>query len=72
MKWIVYVVIVLAILVALYGCDEQPPLLAEASQVAEEDNGDLAAAAAAAGMMLDVLGYPKVDSTTPADIDFDD
>jgi hypothetical protein len=59
MKWFMYIVIVLAILVALYGCDESP-MPAEAPPKVQQSD-DLEAAASAAGLMLDMLGYPKVE-----------
>lgn len=69
MKWFVYVLVVLGMLSALCSCDEQPlPAEAPPQTQAVKDTEDLAAAAEAAGMMLDVMGYPKVDIPS---MDFD-
>ena len=56
MKWCMYIVIVLAILVALYGCDESPVPTEAPPKVQQSDD------ASAAGLMLDTLGYPKVEA----------
>jgi hypothetical protein len=73
MKWFVYMIVVLGMLSALCSCDEQslPAESNEAVSCSDTTQTDLAAAAEAAGMMLDVMGYPKVDIPS-MDLDLDD